>query len=139
VGIGGFKSYFGLWFHQGALLTDKAGVLINAQEGRTKALRQWRMASAQDIDTDLIREYVAEARALVLAGKSVKPSAPRPLELPPELQAAFAESREAAKEFDRLRPGPKREYAEYIAQVKRADTKQRRIEKILPMIVQGPG
>jgi uncharacterized protein YdeI (YjbR/CyaY-like superfamily) len=39
VGIGGFKSYFGLWFHQGALLTDKAGVLINAQEGRTKALR----------------------------------------------------------------------------------------------------
>jgi uncharacterized protein YdeI (YjbR/CyaY-like superfamily) len=97
------------------------------------------MASAQDIDPDLIREYVAEARALVLAGKSVKPSAPRPLELPPELQAAFAESREAAKEFDRLRPGPKREYAEYIAQVKRADTKQRRIEKILPMIVQGPG
>lgn len=139
VGIGGFKSYFGLWFHQGALLDDKAGVLINAQEGKTKALRQWRMHSADDIDADLIGKYVAEARALVHAGKAIKPSAPRPLELPPELRAAFDENREAAKEFDRLRPGLKREYAEYIATAKRDDTKQRRIEKILPMIIAGVG
>ena len=139
VGIGGFKSYFGLWFHQGALLADKAGVLINAQEGKTKALRQWRMQTADDIDADLIRQYVAEARALVHAGKSITPSAPRPLELPPELRAAFDENREAAKEFDRLRPGLKREYAEYVADARRADTKQRRIEKILPMIIAGVG
>ena len=39
VGMAGFKSYFGLWFHQGALLADDAGVLINAQEGTTRALR----------------------------------------------------------------------------------------------------
>ena len=32
VGIAGFKNYFGLWFHQGALLADAEGVLINAQE-----------------------------------------------------------------------------------------------------------
>ncbi len=41
VGVGAFKSYFGLWFHQGALLKDDNNVLINAQEGKTKALRQW--------------------------------------------------------------------------------------------------
>ena len=33
VGVGAFKSYFGLWFHQGALLKDDRKVLINAQEG----------------------------------------------------------------------------------------------------------
>ncbi len=33
VGIGGFKTYFGLWFHQGALLEDREGKLINAQAG----------------------------------------------------------------------------------------------------------
>lgn len=33
VGIGSFKSYFGLWFFQGALLNDDNNVLINAQEG----------------------------------------------------------------------------------------------------------
>ncbi len=42
VGMASFKSYVGLWFHQGALLGDKKKVLINAQEGKTKALRQWR-------------------------------------------------------------------------------------------------
>jgi len=43
VGLSAFKSYFGLWFHQGALLKDDQKVLLNAQEGRTKALRQWRI------------------------------------------------------------------------------------------------
>ena len=42
VGLGSFKSYTGLWFYQGALLKDEAGILINATEGVTKALRQWR-------------------------------------------------------------------------------------------------
>lgn len=50
VGLAGFKSYFGLWFHQGALLNDKNKALINAQEGATKALRQWRMNSAREIE-----------------------------------------------------------------------------------------
>ena len=59
--------------------------------------------------------------------------------MPPELRAAFDENRKAAKEFDRLRPGLKREYAEYVADARRADTKQRRIERILPMIIAGVG
>ena len=42
VGIGAFKSYAGIWFFHGALLKDTQGKLINAQEGRTIALRQWR-------------------------------------------------------------------------------------------------
>ena len=33
VGIGSFKSYAGLWFFQGALLTDKMKKLINARAG----------------------------------------------------------------------------------------------------------
>jgi uncharacterized protein YdeI (YjbR/CyaY-like superfamily) len=49
VGIGSFKSYFGLWFHQGALLSDDENVLINAQEGKTKALRQWRHSGFQGL------------------------------------------------------------------------------------------
>jgi uncharacterized protein YdeI (YjbR/CyaY-like superfamily) len=42
VGTTAFKSYVGLWFFQGALLKDKKKKLINAQTGKTKALRQWR-------------------------------------------------------------------------------------------------
>ncbi len=61
VGIGAFKSYFGLWFFKGAALEDTAGVLINAQPGKTKDLRQWRMTSAGEIKPALIKRYVKEA------------------------------------------------------------------------------
>ena len=48
-GIGAFKSYFGIWFFQGALLQDLQKNLVNAQEGKTKALRQWRFKSIQEL------------------------------------------------------------------------------------------
>jgi uncharacterized protein YdeI (YjbR/CyaY-like superfamily) len=38
-----------------------------------------------------------------------------------------------------MRLGLQREYADYIAEAKRDDTKLRRIEKILPMIGKGAG
>ena len=65
VGIGGFKSYFGLWFFEGASLEDEANVLINAQPGKTKAMRQWRMTSAKEIKPTVIKRYVREAISLL--------------------------------------------------------------------------
>jgi uncharacterized protein YdeI (YjbR/CyaY-like superfamily) len=41
--------------------------------------------------------------------------------------------------FNKLTPGRRREYADYVAEAKRAETKARRIEKILPMIRSGSG
>lgn len=139
VGIGGFKSYFGLWFHQGALLSDRKSVLINAQEGKTKALRQWRMTAAGDIDPAVIKSYVAEAIRLASAGRAIKPDRARPVVVPPELQRALRRRKGATAAFRDLRSRLQREYADYIADAKREETKQRRIEKILPMIVSGRG
>lgn len=139
VGIGGFKSYFGLWFHQGALLKDDASVLINAQEGKTKALRQWRMTSARDIRPTIIRRYVAEAIRLVDSGKEIKAARNRPIDVPVELQRALRREKGAAAAFTALRPGLRREYADYVGEAKRADTRQRRIAKIVPMILDGRG
>lgn len=139
VGIGGFKSYFGLWFHQGVLLEDKQQVLINAQEGTTKALRQWRMNSAREIRPAAIKDYVREAIQLVRDKKSIVPRKKKPLVVPPELQQALAMNANAQKGFDELRAGLQREYADHIASAKREQTKQNRIEKILPMIAAGKG
>lgn len=139
VGIGGFKSYFGLWFHQGALLKDDKKVLINAQEGTTKALRQWRMQSAKDIKPSIITAYVREAITLVRQGKKIGPEKKKPIVVPPELKKALAKDAKARKGFDALRPGLQREYTDHVASAKREDTKQKRIEKILPMIAAGKG
>lgn len=139
VGMGGFKSYFGLWFHQGALLKDEKGVLMNAQEGKTKAARQWRMQSAADIKPQIIKRYLNEAITLAKAGKEITPSRKKPLIIPPELKAALAKNKNAAAAFEKLTPGLRREYADYITDAKRADTKERRLKKILPMIAKGVG
>lgn len=83
VGIGGFKSYLGLWFFQGALLKDKKHVLINAQEGTTKALRQWRTQSAKEIKPAAIKTYVREAIQLVKDGEKIGSQKKKPLAVSP--------------------------------------------------------
>ena len=139
VGIGGFKSYFGLWFHQGVLLEDSKKILINAQEGTTKALRQWRMNSAHEIKPAAIRAYIREAIQLVKADKAIGPQKKKPLVVPTELKQALAKHATARKGFEKLRPGLQREYTDYVASAEREQTKQNRIEKILPMIAAGVG
>ncbi len=139
IGIAGFKSYFGLWFHNGALLEDPDGVLINAQEGKTKALRQWRFQSKKDIKKRLLKSYIKEAIELQRQGKEIKPTRNAAVEVPPQLKTALNKHRGAKKAFSALTPGCQREYANYIAEAKREETKGKRVEKILPMILDGKG
>ena len=137
VGIGAFKGYVGLWFHQGALLKDPDGVLINAQEGKTKALRQWRFQAAREIKVGRVKAYVREALANQEAGKAVRPSAGPMPAMPPELEAVL--DRRHQKAFAALTPGRQREYCEYVASAKRESTRVSRAEKVLPMIAEGVG
>jgi uncharacterized protein YdeI (YjbR/CyaY-like superfamily) len=139
VGMGGFKSYFGLWFYQGSLLADKKKLLINAQEGRTKALRQMRFRALGEIDPGAVKAYVTEAIGLAERDVAIKPDRRKPLAIPPELQAALRTHKKAQAGFRKMTPGKQREYADYIASAKQDTTKQRRIDKILPMIESGIG
>lgn len=139
VGLGGFKSYFGLWFFQGALLADRKKLLVNAQEGRTKAQRQMRFHSRDEIERKVIEGYVKEAIGLAKRGAEIKPERGKPVQVPAELQAALRGRKKAGAAFDALTPGKRREYAAYVAEAKRDETKRKRIDKILPMIESGIG
>ena len=138
-GIGAFKKFVSVWFFQGALLRDEHGVLVNAQEGKTKALRQWRFQSVDEIDEPLLRAYVKESVESQRQGRAIKPQRKRPVEIPFELAEALAEHGDAGDRFNALTPGKQREYAEYIAEAKREATRLRRLENILPMIRAGLG
>ncbi len=137
VGIGGFKKYFGLWFFQGALLKDPKQRLMNAQEGRTKALRQWRFQSAKEMDRKLILSYVREAAALAKVGKEISRDRDKPIIVPPELEAALQRNAKARKNFEAMSKSCRHEYSEYIAEAKKPETRTRRLEKILPTIEAG--
>lgn len=137
--LGAFKNHFGIWFYQGALLADKDQVLMNCQEGKTKAMRQWRMTSKKDIKIRAIKTYVKEAMELVEQGKEIKPDRNKPVVIPPQLKAALAKDKKAQAAFSNMTKGKQREYADYIADAKREATKETRLKKILPMITAGGG
>lgn len=139
VGIGSFKSYFGLWFFQGGLLEDAENKLMNAQKGKTKAMRQWRFSDKKEIDKKLIKAYIKETIANFQAGKEIKPALKKPLVIPEELAEALKKNKKAAKLFEAMSLSKKRDYAEHISKAKRAETKEKRITKIIPMILENKG
>lgn len=134
VGISSFKSYTGLWFFQGALLKDPDNLLVNAQEGVTKAQRQMRFYKDDVINENVIREYVAETLENHKKGLVIKPEKNKVLVIPDELTAVFKDREEIENSFNELSLTKRREYAEYIESAKRPETRLKRIEKILPMI-----
>ena len=139
VGLGAFKSYAGLWFFQGALLKDVDKVLVNAQEGKTKAMRQWRFSSIDELDKKLIGKYVNEAIANQIQGREIKAAKFKAVVIPDELLAALDSDKTLKEAYEILTPYKKNEYAEYIAEAKRVSTKEARLAKITPMILSGAG
>ncbi|MEP1741641.1 MAG: DUF1801 domain-containing protein [Kangiellaceae bacterium] len=140
VGIGAFKSYAGLWFFNGALLNDEQGKLINAQEGKTKAMRQWRFADVKELEQDLVESYILEAIELQKAGKIVaeSPSVDK-VEIPRELQAALDQSEQLSVKFSNFTPYKQKEFAEHIGSAKREATRMTRLEKCIFLIEKGVG
>ena len=104
VGTAAFKSYVGLWFFQGALLKDKKKKLINAQEGKTKALRQWRFNSVKEIEaeSETIKLYLEEAILNQKQGKEIKPERKKPFKIPKELIGFFKKDKKVKESFNSL-------------------------------------
>lgn len=138
-GLGGFNDFCGLWFYQGALLEDPAGILINAQEGKTKALRQVRLTKMEEVDELLLKSYIHEAIENQRKGKVIKPAKRKPLLIPEMLQTELDDKPELKEMFEQLNLTKKREFAEYIEMAKREATKANRLKKIIPMIMEGIG
>ncbi len=138
IGISAFKHHFGVWFFNGVFLTDPHRILYNAQEGKTKGLRQLRFKETKEIDKSIILAYVYEAIDNQRKGLEVKPTK-KPLVIPKELSTVLAENDKLAGLFESLTLGKKKEFAEYITNAKREETKLKRIEKIIPMILNNIG
>ena len=138
VGLLGFKEHVALWFHQGVFLKDRSGKLVNAQEGTTKAQRQWRISANDEIDGKLVNSYVEEAIANQKAGKVIKPEK-SVLVMPEELRLALGKDSKLKIKFDRLSIGKQKEYAEHIGGAKQEKTRISRLEKALPLIMGGGG
>ncbi len=136
-----FKAHFGIWFFNGVDLSDPLGVLQNAQEGKTMAMRHWKFFEAAAIDQTQVLAYLQEAinnqkqGNITVAVKSKKPK----LAIPTLLKNALKTDTSLESAFKSLTPSKQNEYAEYITQAKQEKTKHTRLEKIKPLILEGKG
>ena len=134
-GIRGFKEYFAIWFYNGVFLSDPHTLLVSAAD-KTKALRQLRIASMEELEAlkGIIPEYLREAVEVEKAGMKIVPDRNKALELPVELRSVLDSDPPLAEAFRSLTPGRQKEYAEYVAEAKQAATREKRVEKCIPMI-----
>ena len=138
LGIGGFKSYFGIWFYNGVFLKDEKKLLINANEENTKSLRQMRFNSANEIDEKLILAYIKEAIEIEEKGLAI-PKEKKETIIPEILQNELDKNSELLAKFNTFSPYKQREFIEHITSAKQEKTQINRLEKIIPMILEGKG
>ena len=67
--------------------------------------------------------------------KPVKISTQRIVSIPPAMKQALAAKPEARTVFDQLSFSHKKEYAQWIAGAKQAETVQRRLKQLIPMLL----
>lgn len=138
LGIGGFKQFFTIWFFNGVFLKDNLKVLVNANEGVTKALRQWRFTSKDEINEKQIMVYINEAIENEKLGLAIKPQKKE------KIESTFFENElkndsELNRAFSKFTISKQNEFLEYIETAKQEKTKISRMEKIKPMILQNIG
>ena len=137
--IGGFKNYVTIWFHNGVFLSDPLKVLVNANEGNTRGLRQWRFTSIKEIKPAQVKKYVQEAIKNAKEGKEIKPQKKAAIAIPEVFASALKKDKRLKTAFEKLTPGKQREYIEYIAEAKQEETRLRRIDKSIANILNGVG
>ena len=138
LGIGGFKSYFGIWFYNGVFLKDEKKLLINANEENTKSLRQMRFNSGNEIDEKLILAYIKEAIEIEDKGLAI-PKEKKETIIPELLQKELDRNLELSSKFNSFSPYKQREFIEYITSAKQEKTQMTRLEKVITMILEGRG
>ena len=138
--IHGFKEYCALLFFNGALLNDAKALLIQQTEN-VQAARQIRFTSVEQIaalETDL-KAYIHDAIAVEQAGLKVDRKKTADFTVPAELQAKLDAVPAVKTAFEALTPGRQRAYLFYISGAKQGKTREARVEKCVPRILEGKG
>lgn len=138
IGLGGFKDYFAIWFFNGVFLKDDKKKLINAQEDKTKSLRQWRFTSKEEVNEKEVLDYILEAIENEKQGKIIKPAKKEAI-ISELLEKEMSQNPALAEAFQKFSPYKQYEFLEYIETAKQEKTKLSRIEKIIPMILKNVG
>jgi uncharacterized protein YdeI (YjbR/CyaY-like superfamily) len=138
--IHAFKEYCALLFFKGALLKDPKHILIQQTEN-VQAGRQIRFTNLEQITkmAPILKTYIREAIEVEKAGLKVKLKKVTDYKIPEEFQKKLDEDSALKTAFAALTPGRQRAYILYFSGAKQSKTREARVEKWMPQILNGKG
>jgi hypothetical protein len=133
-GMAAFKQHCNLILWKASMVIGGKG---NREGGPLRNIRE-----LSDLPPDkTITKWLTEAAKLneqgVRTPRTTRPK--KPVAIPAELTSALAKNKKAKAVFDDFPPSHKREYADWIAGAKGADTRQRRVANAVEWITKGKG
>jgi uncharacterized protein YdeI (YjbR/CyaY-like superfamily) len=137
-----FKEYCAVLFFKGALLKDAKKILVQQTEN-VQAARQVRFTNIKEIAKceTILKAYIYEAIEVEKAGLKVALKKPAAFKIAEEFQNRLSAKDGAVLKnaFAALTPGRQRAYLLYFAAPKQSKTRQLRVEKCIPQIINGKG
>ncbi|MGB2623740.1 MAG: YdeI/OmpD-associated family protein [Candidatus Acidiferrum sp.] len=137
-----FKQHcaFGFWGPEMKKLLEKDG--LNSSEAMGTL---GRITNLKDLPSDkTLLAYMRHAGEIVESGQRTKslerpqkPAKKKPVSVPPALAAALKKNKAAARAFAEFSPSGQREYCEWIAEAKRPETREKRLQQAVAQIAEG--
>ena len=115
-------------------------ILIQQTEN-VQSARQIRFTNVKEIAEmeRIIKAYIYEAIEVEKAGLKVKLKKTSDFKMPEEFKNKLDKNHALKKAFEALTPGRQRAYIFYFSQPKQSKTREERVEKYIPQILEGKG
>lgn len=135
-----FKEYCAFLFFKGVLLSDADEILV-IQTENVQAARQTRFTNVKEIVklAPVLKSYIYEAIEVEKAGLQVKFKKVTEFAVAEEFQKKLDENPSLKTAFDALTPGRQRAYLLHFSAPKQSKTRESRVEKCTPQILDGKG
>jgi len=135
-----FKEYCALLLFKGALLNDANGILIQQTEN-VQSARQIRFTNVRKIVEmkPILKAYIFEAVDVEKAGLKVILKKTAEFAISEEFQKKLDETPALKTAFEALTPGRQRAYILHFSAPKQSKTRESRVEKYIPQILNGKG
>jgi uncharacterized protein YdeI (YjbR/CyaY-like superfamily) len=135
-----FKEYCAFLFFKGALLKDTDGILIQ-QTKNVQVARQIRFTTVREVVklAPTVKAYIYQAIEVEKAGVKAKLKKAAEFDIAEEFQKKLDKVRGLKTAFHALTPGRQRGYLLYFSAPKQSKTREARVEKCIPAILNGKG
>ncbi|WP_413670560.1 YdeI family protein [Mucilaginibacter sp. Mucisp86] len=135
-----FKEYCAFLFFKGALLSDTHKILIQQSEN-VQAARQIRFTNVEEVtdQRNILKAYIFEAIEVEKAGLKVILKKTEDFAVADEFQSKLDSIPALRAAFEALTPGRQKAYLLHFSQPKQSSTREARVEKWMPQILNGKG